>query len=88
MLKRVGDLPKSNFAPRRSYVESDVREFARNKTYDVAEVVIEGHDGKHVHDAIKRYLTTHKDKYKGIKVALRKGRAYLYRDLKEVQGEH
>lgn len=83
MLKRVRDLPKSNYAPRGSYVEADVREFARNQTYDVAEVVIEGHDGKHVADAIKRYLTIHKDKYKGIHVALRKGRAYLYRDLSE-----
>ena len=80
MLKRVSELPKTKYR-RESIVAKDVREFARNKTYDAAEVVIEGKDGKQIADLLKRHLSSNRDKYPDVRCCTRGGKAYLYRKL-------
>ena len=80
MLRRVRELPKpKGSGGRESYVARDVREFCRNRTYDVAEVAYEGKPAKSVVDSLKHYITRHPDQCAGVWAALRDGRAYLYR---------
>ena len=80
MLKRVSELPNTKYR-KESIVAKDVREFARNKTYEAAEVVIEGQDGKQIADLLKRYLRTNREKYPDVRCCTRGGKAYLYRKL-------
>lgn len=80
MLKRVAELPKRVKSGGEPYVAKDVREFCRNRTYDVAEVTAEGKTSKSVFFAIRRYLKRNPDKCKGVGCCMRNGRTYLYRD--------
>ena len=80
MLKRVSDLPEGRTISRDSYVAKDVREFARNRTYDVAEVTAEGKTSQNVYAAIKHYIQKNPEQCKGIGCCMRDGKTYLYRD--------
>jgi hypothetical protein len=64
-------------------VERDVREFARNRTYQVAEVTVEGKDAKSVAAALRNYISHHADQCEGIAAHYRDGRAYLCRKGEE-----
>ena len=80
MLKRVRELPaKANGRPRDGYAASDVREFLRNTIYDVAEVTHEGKDAKKIAVALRHYIKRNQEQCKGVGVAVRNGKAYLYR---------
>ena len=81
MLKRVRDLPPGKSPARQNYVAADVREFCRNRTYDVAEVTYEGKRAKSVVDSLKHYIRRHPQQCEGVWAALRDGRAYLYRKV-------
>lgn len=81
MLKRVSELPETVRNRRESFVAKDVREFARNQTYEIAEVTAEGKTAKQVILALRMYIKHHPDQCKGIKAAIRSGRAYLYREV-------
>lgn len=59
----------------------DVREFCRNRTYDVAEVEIEGHEPKVLYKTLKSYLAHNQDMCRGVHVAMRSGRVFLYREV-------
>lgn len=81
MLKKVHDLPDNRgFGSKESYVAKDVREFCRNRTYDVAELTVEGKSSKQVYAAIK-HIKKNPDKCKGIGACMRNGRVYLYREV-------
>lgn len=79
MLRHVSTLPESHGRPDVSYVARDMREFARNSQYDVVEVVIEGKSAVNICTACRGYIRSHPDQCKGIKAAIRGGKAYLYR---------
>lgn len=79
MLRSTRRLPACTRATRESYVAGDVREFCRNRTYEAAEVVVEGRSADSVVLACRRYIRTHPDQCAGVGVALRGGHAYLYR---------
>jgi len=81
MLRHISDLPITNSAFKPSYVEKDLRVFARNKTYNIAEVIIEGHDGRHIVDCLRNAIKRDPEKYKGISAVRRNGRAFLVRNL-------
>jgi hypothetical protein len=81
MLRRISDLPIANSAFKPSYVEKDLREFARNNTYDIAEVIIEGHDGRHIAKCLRNVIKRNPEKYKDISAVRRNGRAFLVRNL-------
>lgn len=81
MLKRVRDLPEFVRKPRDGAVAKDAREFCRNQTYEVAEVVIEGKTAKQTVNIIRRYIKTHPEQCKGVKAAVRSGKVYLYREV-------
>ena len=81
MLKRVSDLPPEKKRGKESYVEGDVREFCRNRTYDVAEVEIEGHEPGALYKTLRSYLAHHRDMCRDVRVTMRNGRVFLYREV-------
>lgn len=81
MLKRVRELPKPKSPTgRESIVAKDIREFCRNTTYDVAEVINENSKSpKVLVDSLRQYIRLHQEQCKGVGVAVRNGKAYMYR---------
>lgn len=79
MLKRVRELPAKTVTPRKGYAASDIREFLRNTMYDVAEVTHEGKSAKQIVVTLRHYIRRNPEQCKGIGVAMRGGKAYLYR---------
>ena len=81
MLKRVRELPGCSAGARAdSVVGRDVREFCRNRAYEVAEVTIEGRDGTAIVQMLRRYIRSHRNQCEGVAVCQRNKRAYLYRE--------
>ena len=81
MLKRVSDLPdRKGPGGRESYVARDVREFCRNRTYDVAELTYGGKAAKNVCSLVRQYIAKHPGTCKGVRVCVRDGKTYIYRD--------
>ena len=81
MLKRVADLPEMGRKDRKTFVDSELREFARNTTYDVAEVVIPGHKTQSIVVALRKRIRSQPDTYKGIRAYVRSGKCYLVREV-------
>lgn len=83
MLKRVSELPalKTGVPNQESYVAKDVREFARNHTYDVAEISYEGKPAKNVAASCRMYIKKHHDQCEGVRVHLRGGKVFLEREV-------
>ena len=81
MLKRVADLPEMGHKDRKTFVDSELREFARNTTYDVAEVVIPGHTAHSIYLSLKSCIKKRPDTYKGIRACVRSGKCYLVREV-------
>lgn len=81
MLKRVADLPEVRRKDRKTFVDSELREFARNTTYDVAEVVIPGHTARSIYLSLKSCIEKRPDTYKGIRACMRSGKCYLVREV-------
>ena len=77
-IRPVRELPqRSTRQSAESYVAKDVREF-RRMGYEVAAVEVSGRTGKNVASALKHYVKS--NDIKGVRVALRKGTAYLVRE--------
>lgn len=81
MLKRVADLPEMGRKSRKTFVDSELREFARNTTYDVAEVVIPGHTAHSICISLRKCIRKRPNTYKGIRACVRSGKCYLVREV-------
>ena len=80
MLQQVSKLPGcASNREGENYVAHDVREFLRQGNIDVAIVTIKDRSPKNVCASLKRYVSKHPEQCKGIGVAFRNGKAYLYR---------
>lgn len=81
MLRRVTEVPNvTHTGGRQSYVEQDIRQFARNQTMDMAELTYEGKRASNISVAVRKYLDKHPDVCKGIVVAKRGEHVYLIKE--------
>lgn len=78
MLRPAGKVPERQFNNRKSRYEPDLREFQRQRL-DVAIVEWPGISPRATAATINSYLRNHRDRYPGIKAAMRGGTCYLYR---------
>ena len=78
-VRQVRELPAKVTAKKESFVARDVREFLR-MGYEVAVVEVDGRKAQSVQAALSSYIKANQRTCKGLKVAVRKGKCYLYRE--------
>jgi hypothetical protein len=70
---------------RRPWYDADLREFARNRTCDVAELVPpEGtkSGASNIATTVRRHIAKHRDQMPDVRCCARNGKVYLYREEK------
>ena len=63
-----------------SFVAADMREFVR-RGMNVAVLEYDGRKAGAIVDACKRYIKAHPDKLRGVRVGMRGGKAYVWREV-------
>ena len=78
-VRQVRELPARRTTKQESFVAKDVREFLR-MGYEVAVVEAVGRKPQSVQAALTGYIKANQRTCKGLKVAVRQGKCYLYRE--------
>ena len=78
-VRQVRELPQRKTTKQESFVAKDVREFLR-MGYEVAVVEADGRKPQSVQAALSGYIKANPKACKGLKVAVRQGKCYLYRE--------
>ena len=80
MIRAVSKLPEVERKKREPFVAQDIREFARNKSLEVCELVYKDKKPHSIILSARLYLKKYPDKLKGIKAVRRGEHIYLVRE--------
>lgn len=80
-IRPVRDVPTRGASqPKKSIVEKEMREFLRCGM-EVAVIELEGRTPRSIESAVRNYFKAHPREFRGVKVGVRAGKVYVWREV-------